>query len=410
VSQRAGVSDRTSDPRALWLLDPDVIFLNHGSFGACPRVVLDVQTGLRERLEREPVLFLARDLEGLLDESRQVLGSFLGADPEGIAFVPNATTGVNTVLRSLHLRHGDEILTTDHAYPACKNALNSLAGEVGVVVVEAEIPFPIVSPKEVVDSLAARVGPRTRVCLIDHVTSPTGLVFPVATIVTRLQDMGVDVIVDGAHAPGMLPIAVDAIGAAYYTGNCHKWLCAPKGSGFLYVRPDKRESIRPLVVSLGYGSGRTDRAPFRLQFDWVGTADPTPYLCVAEAIRYMGSLLPGGWSDLMVLNRKAALEARTKLCDALRTGPPCPNEMIGSLASVPLPDGLDMDYSHTGDNDPIHTELLDRHGIEVPVIAWPRPPKRLIRLSAQIYNKPQEYEDLVDALGAILAQGRRAGA
>jgi isopenicillin-N epimerase len=392
-----------ADPRSLWLLDPGVTFLNHGSFGACPRAVLDAQARLRERLEREPVRFLARELEGALDGSRRALGDFLGADPEGIAFVPNATTGVNTVLRSLHLRRGDEILTTDHAYPACKNALHRLAADTGAVVVEAEVPFPITSPVEVVDSLLPRVGPRTRACLIDHVTSPTGLVLPVATLVTKLQDAGVDVIVDGAHAPGMVPLAVDAIGAAYYTGNCHKWLCAPKGSAFLYVRHDKRDGIRPLAVSLGYRSGRSDRPPFRLQFDWVGTGDPTPYLCVSDAIRYMGSLLPGGWRDLMIQNRKTTLEARARLCGLPRTPPPCPDDMIGSLASIPLPDGEDTDLSRTGDNDPLRSELLDRFGIEVPVIAWPRPPKRLLRISAQIYNKPREYDDLAAALGSLLA-------
>ncbi len=408
MSDRAGVSRETTDPRSLWLLDPDVHFLNHGSFGACPKAVLDIQAGLRARLEREPVQFLARELEGMLDSSRRTLGGFLGADPEGIAFVPNATTGVNTVLRSLHLRRGDEVLTTNHAYPACRNALHRLAGDTGAVVVEAEVPFPISSPNEVVDSLMARVGPRTRVCLIDHVTSPTGLVLPIVTLTARLQGMGVDVIVDGAHAPGMLPLAVDAIGAAYYTGNCHKWLCAPKGSAFLHVRHDRRESIRPLVVSLGYGSSRTDRPPFRLEFDWVGTDDPTPYICVGEAIKYMESLLPGGWPELMILNRKTALAARSKLCDRLGIPPPCPDDMIGSLASVPLPDGESAEHSRTGKDDPIQTELLDRYRVEVPVIAWPYPPKRLVRISAQIYNKPREYEELADALGVILAGGRGA--
>lgn len=396
---------RAIDPRDLWLLDRDVFFLNHGSFGACPKAVLKKQTAMRKRLEREPVLFLARELEGLLDSARRALSEFIGADPNGLVFVPNATAGVNTVLRSLKLGPGDEILITNHTYPSCRNAVRCVAADTGAETVVADIPFPIKSPDEVLEGVLRRASSKTRVCLIDHITSPTGLVFPVARIIAALQGKGIDVLVDGAHAPGMLPLDLRSLGAAYYTGNCHKWLCAPKGAAFLHVREDRRAAVRPLAVSLGHGSGRKDRSAFHLRFDWTGTGDPTPYLCVPDAIDFMGSVLPGGWPALMQFNRNNVLAARAKLCALLGMFCPSPDQMIGSLASIPLPDGETTSPDSIGDRDPLRRELFDEYRVEVPVIAWPAPPKRLIRLSAQIYNKPGDYEALNGALNKIFFDG-----
>jgi isopenicillin-N epimerase len=386
----------------LWSLDPAVTFLNHGSFGACPKAVLDAQQELRARLEREPVRFFLRDLEPLLDAARQSLGAFLGADPDGIGFVTNATAGVNTVLRSLDFAADDELLVTDHAYNACRNALDVLGTRGGARVVVARVPFPLASADEVTDAVLACVTSRTRLALLDHVTSPTGLVFPLARLVTELAERGIDTLVDGAHAPGMLPLDLESLGAAYYAGNCHKWLCAPKSVGFVSVRRDRQSAIRPLVISHGANSPRRDRSRFRLEFDWVGTMDPTPILCIAESMRVLGDTYPGGWPAIMERNHALALAARRILCDELGATPPCPADMIGSLAAVPLPDGSPEPPSSPLYADPLQDALLDRFGIQVPIVPWPGPPKRLVRVSAQLYNTPEHYEKLAAALVELL--------
>ena len=389
-----------------WGLDPAIHFLNHGSFGACPREVLTAQDRWRARMERQPVQFLARDLEGLLDDARAQLATFLGAEPSNLAWVGNATAGVNAVLRSLTFRGGDELLATDHTYNACRNVLDLVAGQTGARVVVARVPFPLTSSDQVVDSILSRVGPRTRLALIDHVTSPTGLVLPIVRIVQELAARGVDVLVDGAHAPGMLELDLAKLGAPYYTGNCHKWLCAPKGAGFLYVHPGRQREVRPIAISHGANSPRRDRSRFLVEFDWLGTADPTPALCVPGALRYMGSLLPGGWPALRAHNRALTLEARALLCEALDAPAPAPEDMIGSLAAVPLPDGAPDPLSSPLYTDPLQATLLERWRIEVPIAPWPAPPQRLVRVSGQIYNSKEQYELLASALRELFSSQR----
>ena len=226
---------------ALWPLERGLAFLNHGSFGACPTEVLRHQSALRAEMEAEPVRFLSRELDDRLDAARTALAAFVGAAPEDLAFVTNATSGVNAVLRSLPLGPDDELLTTDHAYKACWNTLEFVAERARARVVVAPIPFPLSSPDEVVGAVLSRVTARTRLALLDHVTSPTALILPIERLIAELGRRGIDVLVDGAHAPGMLPLDLGALGAAYYSGNCHKWLCAPKGSAFLWVRRDRRQ-------------------------------------------------------------------------------------------------------------------------------------------------------------------------
>lgn len=376
-----------------WMLDPDVAFLNHGSFGACPIAVLRVQEEFRNRLERQPLRFLGREFEGLLDRARDGLAEFVGASSEELVFVPNATTGVNAVLRSRTFSPTDELLTTSQEYNACRNALDFVAARCGAKVVVADIPFPIASPSQVIEAVLAKVTERTRLALIDHVVSQTGLVFPIAQIVQTLSERGIDTLIDGAHAPGMVDLNLTNLGATYYASTCHKWLCAPKGAAFLYVKKEKQAEIRPLTISHGANSPRRDRSKFHLEFDWMGTDDPTAYLTVPSAIAYMGSLLPGGWDEIRAKNRDKAIAARKQLCEMLNVAPPCPEEMIGALATIPLPNGSYVE---------LQDALLEKFNIEVPIVPFPQAPQRLVRISAQLYNTPEQYEYLGNSLLTLI--------
>ncbi len=380
-----------------WELDPSIDFLNHGSFGACPRPILEAQREWQRRLEREPVLFLHRELEGHLDVARAALARFVGAHPDDLAFVPNATAGVNTVLRSLSFAPGDELLTTDQEYNASRNALDFVARQHGAAVVVARIPFPIASPDVVVERVLAQVTPRTRLALLDHVSSPTGVIFPMEQLVAELAARGVDTLVDGAHGPGQLPLALEALGAAYYTGNCHKWMCTPKGSALLHVRRDRQSRIRPLAISHGANSSRRDRSLFRLEFDWPGTFDPTPWLVIPQAIAFLDELVPGGFAEIRRRNHQLVLEGRAQLLAVVGGAPPCPESMVGSLAAVVLPD-----QERPGEPplslDPLQVRLFQHHRIEVPIPLWPAPPRRLLRISAQLFNSPEQYVRLAAVL------------
>lgn len=395
--------DKPAADPVLWLLDPRITFLNHGSFGSCPRAVLGFQRQLRERMERQPVQFFVRDLEGLLDDSRDALARFVGADANDLVFVPNATTGVNTVLRSLEFKPGDEFLVTDHEYNACRNAINFAADRSGASAVVVKLPFPLQSADEIVDAVMSCVTSRTRLALLDHVTSQTGLVLPIGRLVKELAARGVDTLVDGAHAPGMVPVEVNALGAAYYTGNCHKWICAPKNAGFLHVHRDRQQFIRPLSISHGANSPRTDRSRFLIEFGWTGTTDVSACLSVPEALRVVGSMLPGGWPQIMARNHELALAGKRLLCAALNINSPCPEDCIGSMSSVPLPSARTAEPPRMPLYlDPLQEELLAHHGIEVPVIPWPAPPQRLLRISAQLYNSLPQYQLLAKALATEL--------
>lgn len=368
-----------------WLLDPGITFLNHGSYGATPIAILAKQDEFRAQLEREPVRFMNRELEPLLDASRAEVARFVGADPADIAFVPNATAGVNAVLRSLDLDKNDELLVTDQEYNATRNTLDYVAGLAGAKVVVAEIPFPIASPEVVVERVLEKVTPRTRLVIVDHIVSQTALILPVVRLIQQLK---VDVLVDGAHAPGQVPLNLRELGATYYTANLHKWVCAPKGAAFLYARKNRRIGLRPIAISHGANATRTDRSRFHLEFDWTGTFDPTAWLCAAESIRYMASIVDGGWPEIMRRNRQLALRARDLLCAHLRIEKPAPDEMIGSMAALPVPDG---DFNELQD-------ALFAQNVEVPVMPWPQYPKRLLRVSAQLYNTIDDYERLASAL------------
>jgi isopenicillin-N epimerase len=392
-----------------WRLDPDVIFLNHGSYGACPEPILEVQAAWRDRLEAEPVQFLSHDLPGLLDEARGEVGAFLGADPEGLAFIPNATTGINAVLHSIRFEPGDELLTDDHEYNATINAMRAVAARDGARVVVAPIPFPIASAAVARDAILDAVTDRTRLVVVSHVTSPTALIFPVTELVAELDRRGIDTLVDGAHAPGMVPVEVDALGAAYWTGNGHKWLCGPKGTAVLWVRDDRRDRIHPLVVSHGANAALAGRTRFRHEFDWVGTSDPTGFLTLPSAIDWMAdeAFGDGGWPAVMAANHALAIKGRDILAGALGIEAPAPSSMLGSMAALPL-SGVVDDAAAEALGDRLRTD--DR--IEVPIGGWPVPaarregvePQVLIRISAQRYNEPSDYERLAEALTRRLSE------
>ncbi len=381
-----------------WILDPEVVFLNHGSYGATPKAVLDTQTEIRRKIEAEPLRFFDRHYLHELDLARRDLAHFLGADENNLVFACNATTGVNTVLNALRLDQGDELLVTDHEYNACRNAVEKVAAAAGAVVVVAPIPFPLTGDDEVVESILERVTKKTRLLLVDHVTSQTGVVLPVRRLVVEMAAREVDVLVDGAHAPGMLELDLETLGAAFYVGNCHKWMCAPKGAAFLYVREDHHDLVRPLVISHGANASTARRSRFRLEHDWTGTRDPSGWLAVRAAIRVMEGMLPGGWDEIRRHNRRLALEGRKIVCDALAIEEPCPEAMIGSLASMPLPDGKASTSEGPFSIDPLQNRLLDEWRIEVPVIGWPSHPRRLLRISSQLYNSRDQYLYLAQAL------------
>ncbi len=385
--------------RGFWALDPKVTFLNHGAFGACPQPVLRYQTEMRRRMERQPLRFLVRELEPLLDQARQTLADFVGAEAENLVFVPNASTGVNTVLRSLTFRRSDELLVTDHEYNASRNALDFVAERTGARVVVVPIPFPLRSADEITQAILAKVTARTRLALIDHVTSQTGVIFPVAKLVREFSARGVETLVDGAHAPGMVPLNLQRLGATYYTGNCHKWLCAPKGAAFLHVQRDRQPLIRPLVISHGANSARTDRSRYQIEFGWAGTWDPSAYLAVPEAIRQVGAQLPGGWPAVQARNHALVVAARRVICEALGVAAPCPESMLGTLVAIPLPPlAANQVPPPPLFLDPLQDELLFRHRLEVPIIPWPARPGRLLRVAAQLYNSLPQYARLAQVL------------
>lgn len=396
-----------------WALNPDITFLNHGSFGALPKVVREAQQRHRDRMESEPVSYFVEQLWTAMDRTRKALGSFLNADPGCIAPVPNATTGVATVLHNLRLAPGDEILINDHEYPACCNNARHIAARSGARVVTADLPFPISSPQAIHDAILAKASPRTRLALISHVTSSSGAVLPVHTLIPELHRLGVETLIDGAHAPGFIPLDIAALSPTYYTANCHKWICSPKGSAFLYVSPSRREGFRPIVLSNNAERPRPGRDNFFTEFDYVGTSDPSAFLTVADALEFMGSLVPGGWPGLIGRNHALLRSGRSILCNALNIAPPVPESMLGCLCTLPLPaHAPDIQArvlatpSVHGYHDALQDRLLDRWHIQVPI--WNVAGKaRVFRISAQIYNTPAQYEYLAHALAHELAAEAR---
>ncbi len=380
-----------------WSLDPGITFLNHGSFGATPIQIMEEQSKLRIQLERDPVRFFEREFMPLMMESIGVASRFLNADPEGMAFVKNATEGVNTVMRSLELNEGDEVIVPNHSYQACWNAVDFATKRSGAKTVVVDLPFRVSDEQEIVDIILGAVTEKTVLALIDTVTSPTGLRMPFEDLVSKLQSEGVDVLLDAAHGPGIVPLDLKKINAAYCTGNFHKWICSPKGSAFLHIRSDRKDRIRPLSIGHGATFEGSEQERFEYEFGWPGTQDPTPWLCIPKSMEFLSSLVDGGWPSIIEKNKNLAIEGRKVICEALGTNPPVPESMVSSMAAVEMP-GNDEVGAMSFEGDPFHNLLLDRYGIQVPVFPWKHHGKRYIRISAQLYNDIGEYEFLAEVL------------
>ena len=378
------------DLASQWMLKPGLTFLNHGSFGAMPRAVLDEQEQWRRRIEAEPVEIIARRWPRLLDGVKQSVGALLGMRPEDFGLVTNATEGINAVLRSLELRPGDELLTTDHVYNAVRQAMKFAAGRSGGSYREVAVPMPVLSADEIAQRVIDAVNEKTRLLVIDHVTSPTALVFPVERIVEACRDKGVDVLVDGAHAPGMLDLDVEAIGAAYYAGNLHKWVCAPRGSGFIWAREDRRDAVHPLVISHKYGKG------LAAEFEWQGTRDVSAWLAIPKAIEFMASL---GWERVQAHNHALATWAQQMLSARWGTQPlsPADGSLLGSMATV-VPPGR-MAALSPRDWEVAQQHLYDEYRIESPLV--PFAGRTFVRVACQVYNTPADVERLACAIEAM---------
>jgi isopenicillin-N epimerase len=381
----------------LFLLDPEITYLNHGSFGATLRSVFEKYQWWQRELEREPVEFLGRRFNDLMREARASLAAYVHANPDEIVYVPNATTGLNIVARSLPLKPGDEILATDHEYGALDRTWRFLCRKSGAVYKTQPIPVPLSATQDFVETFWHGVTPRTRVVFISHITSSTSLIFPIKEICRRAREAGIISIIDGAHALGQIPLDLQDLGADFYASNAHKWLCAPKGSAFLYARREMQKQVEPLVVSWGYESVRPSESCFVDEQEWTGTNDFSAYLSVPEAI---GFYKEHNWEQVRAQCHELVRYARDQIAG---TNTPNPHLCLDSpdwfmqMATIPLPDSVRVEPDGSSK---LQARLMSEFKIEVPVLAWQGKP--YVRVSIQAYNSQEDIDRLVDALGKTL--------
>jgi len=375
--------------RELFLLQPGLTFLNHGTFGACPRPVFEAYQRWQVELERQPVEFLGRRSADLLAEARAKLAAYVGAAADEVVYFPNPTTAINMVVRSLELRPGDEILTTDHEYGAMDRTWRFVSDKIGARYIHRPVPMPVTTHAEFVETFWAGVTGRTRIIFISHLTSPTALILPVQAICRRAREAGILTIVDGAHAPGQIPLNLSELGADLYTGACHKWLCAPKGSAFLYARREVQAQLDPLVVSWGWESDTPSGSQFVDYHQWQGTRDIAAFLATPAAIQFQAE---HHWEAVRAGCHALAREARRQINELTGLPALCPDssEWFSQMAAVRLP---------PVDVETLKTRLYDDYRVEVPVFKWNDQP--ILRFSFQGYNSAADVEALVRALKAI---------
>jgi isopenicillin-N epimerase len=384
--------------KAEWNLRPGVVYLNHGSFGPPPRSVRLVRQSLQDRLDSQPMDFLVRELEPWLAEARQQLARFVGAATSDLAFVENATVGMNIVADSFPLSAGDEVLLTDHEYGAVRRIWERACQRVGAKVVTVELPLPFQSAEETAEALFAAATERTRLVVVSHISSPTAVTLPVAEICRRAQQRGIAVAIDGPHAVAQLPLIIDKLGCDFYTASCHKWLSGPIGSGFLYVAPRQQEHVRPPVLSWGrLPPGAIDS--WADEFTWSGTRNPTAYLAVPAAIDFLESV---GLEAFRARTHWLARYARQRITELTQLEPIVPDDpaWYGSMAHVPLASTTTNETCAV--SNPLQNLIRQRFNIEVPIVDFRS--RRYIRVSCHLYNDTQQIDRLVLALGEVLAK------
>ena len=383
-----------SNLKHYFLLDPNIHFLNHGSFGAAPKPVFEAYQNWQLRLERQPVLFLGREYDRLLKESRQVLGEYLNADVDDLVYIPNATHGVNVIARSLNMKPGDEILTTDHEYGACDYTWDFVCGKVRAKYIHQPIPLPLHTEDEIVEQFWSGVTSRTKAVYLSHVTSPTALRLPVEKICQRAKQAGIISIIDAAHSPGQLSVDLQAIGADVVFGNCHKWMLGPKGAAFLHVRRELQHLVEPLIVSWGYNAmpETTTGSRFIDFLQWTGTKDPAAALSVPAAIQFMKD---HHWEEVRVECHSLLRTAIERVCDLTDLPPlyPLDLDFYSQMGIAPLP---------SCNVALLKSRLYDEFKIEVPLTQWQD--RQFIRISIQGYNTHEDADALVDALNVLLPQ------
>lgn len=389
--------------RAHWELDWCIRHLNHGSFGAVLSSVKRLQRELQDEQERDPLGFYLRRYEPLLEQSRATLAQFLGAQAAGLVFVTNATAGVNAVLQSVKWEPGDELLATDHGYGACLAAGTHITARHGALMRTVTLPCPVMHEDELIEAIMAGVTARTKLVMLDHVTSATAMILPLERLIPALHERGVRVLIDGAHAPGMLPLNLEALGADYYTGNGHKWMCAPRGAAFLYIKQEHRATTHPAILSHGAKLPVGHPSKLHAEFDWVGTNDPSAWLSFGPSVDHMAALLPGGWPEIMARNTRMAREGAQVLIEKLGLEVICPESMRGSITSLRLWDDPHGPADRVLYQSPDQARLLDEFGVEAMMPQWPSHPKRLIRISAHLYNTREDYEVLARGLEVLRA-------